>query len=58
MTAAGDGLRAAAALGMRAAWLNRIAAPPPAQAPFDFEWRSLTALAAWVAGPRPVAAAP
>jgi FMN phosphatase YigB (HAD superfamily) len=58
VTPRGAGLRAAGALGMHAAWLNRSAAPPPEQAPFDFEWRSLKALAAWVAGPRPIAAAP
>jgi FMN phosphatase YigB (HAD superfamily) len=58
VTTGGAGLRAAGALGMRAAWLNRSAAPPPEQARYDFEWRSLRGLATWVAEPRTVAAAP
>jgi FMN phosphatase YigB (HAD superfamily) len=48
-------LRAAAALGMPAAWLNRRGAPAPAGAAFDFEWRSLEGLSAWL---EPVGAAP
>ena len=58
VAAGAGGLRAAGALGMRAAWLNRAAGPAPADAAYDFEWRSLSGLASWVAGPRPVAAAP
>jgi FMN phosphatase YigB (HAD superfamily) len=50
-------LRAAAEIGMRTAWLNRTAAPPPPDAPYDFEWRSLSALGTWLAGRQPVGAA-
>jgi FMN phosphatase YigB (HAD superfamily) len=51
------GLRAAAALGMRAAWLNRRGAPAPDDATYDFEWRTLEGLSAWL-GAQPVGVAP
>ena len=42
--------------GMRTAWVNRHAEPPPADAPFDHEWRDLWGLAelagANLAGPK------
>lgn len=52
----GAQLRAARALGMRAAWLNRRAAAAPADASYDVEWRTLAGLAEWAAGLQPVAA--
>lgn len=56
VAALGTSLRAAGALGIRSAWLNRRAAPPRSDAPYDLEWRSLEALSAWLA--EPVGAAP
>lgn len=49
-------LRAAAALGVRSAWLNRCAAQPRRDAPYDFEWRTLDGLSAWLASAHLVAA--
>lgn len=49
-------LRAAAALGVRSAWLNRCAAEPRRDAPYDFEWRTLEGLRAWLASARLVGA--
>jgi FMN phosphatase YigB (HAD superfamily) len=49
-------LCAARSLGMRTAWLNRDGSLAPDGAVFDVEWQSLTALRAWIAGRRPVAA--
>jgi FMN phosphatase YigB (HAD superfamily) len=58
VAALGASLRAAGALGIRSAWLNRRAAPPRSDAPYDFEWRSLEGLTAWLGATQPVTAAP
>jgi FMN phosphatase YigB (HAD superfamily) len=52
---AGAELRAARAVGMRCAWLNRHAAAPP-DAPHDAEWPTLAALAELAAQRTPVGA--
>jgi FMN phosphatase YigB (HAD superfamily) len=56
VAARGTALRAAAALGIRSVWLNRRAAPPRRDAPYDFEWRTLEGLSAWLASAYPVGA--
>jgi 2-haloalkanoic acid dehalogenase type II len=40
----------AARAGMRTAWVNRRAEPPPGEERFDFEWRDLWGLSATLAG--------